>query len=511
MHIALESSTSYPYIRTAYTKWVQGGGSSTAIDYCVESYHDRIVVFVTDTSDVQSEQVLKRLLTAGVPRSRIFYKASEINRFSKQGKRCGIIITNKHRSSLLATIEAVSSNRANNLLIWDEPDRDAPGHTKSTEAGKDKLLNKLEKLCGEVEYITASVLALVVSEMNYTHTLEIEREKGYLNFKDLEPVGLGDEDVGEMLRTGIMSPTLIKFIIKNSDEGILIRVDSEVENMELAKNSIQKIVNVPVEVLNNSNRVDPGTFKGVLISYKMAERGISFPHLRHMIVNFSETTFQNQVVQAVRTVGYGKISKKGKNQIAGNTFSIERAKLAFRIEDQLRDILRKYYNDYKKRWEEVEKIQLRVNWKLLGKSNGFKVKRNSFEFDKVASLPYTEEMEQALIKSGQLFYKIVPGNGEYFKAGNRPFANAVADIISQPPHSKVRLSRADYQKVNPEIAIQRLASVEEATKRSSQWGHEFNSEGYPTKLTLWKKLDDDNEQEKTYRYVNEQTKSRTAA
>jgi len=486
-------------IHTAYIKWLQGGGTETAIDYCVESYHDRIVVLVTDTSDVQSEQVLRRLLTAGVPKSQIFYKAKEIKNFkSKQGKPCGIIITNKHCSSLIATIEAISSNKANNLLVWDEPDRDAPGHTKSKEAGKDKSLNKLEKLCGEVEYITASVLALVVSETNYTHTLEIEREKGYLNFEELVPVGLGDEDVGEMLRTGNMSPTLENFIRRNAEEGILIRVDSEVGDMELAKKAIQKIVNVPVEVLNYSNRVDPKTFKGVLISFKMAERGITFPHLRHIIVNFSKTAYQNVVVQAFRNLGYGKISKT-ENQFAGNTFSIGRAKLAFKIEKQLRDILRKYHNDYKKRWDEVEKIEINENWKLLGKSNGFTVVGDNSGFEKVTSLPYTSKLEEELKKSGDLLHKIVPGNGKFIKAGARTFDKVMNDIISQPPHSKVRLSRADYQRVNPEIAIQRLAPVEEVAEKSQQWGHEFNSKGYPTKLTLWRRLDDDNKQE-TYRY-----------
>jgi hypothetical protein len=509
MSIAQKSLTAYHHIRTAYIKWIQGGGSKTAIEYAVEVYHNRVVVIVTDTSDVQSEQVLLRLLDAGVPRSQIFYKADEINRF-REGKPCGIIITNKHRKSLLATIEAISSNNANNLLIWDEPDRDAPGHTKSKEAGKDRLLNKLEKLCGEVEYITASVLALVVSETNYTHTLEIERENGYLNFEDLAPIGLGDEDVGEMLRTGNMSPTLENFIRRNAEEGILIRVDSEVEDMELARKSIQKIVNVPVEVLNYSNKVDPKTFKGVLISFKMSERGITFPHLRHMIVNFSKTTYQNVVVQAFRNLGYGKISKT-ENQFAGNTFSIGRAKLAFKIEKQLRDILRKYNNDYKKRWEEVRKIEFKEKWPLLGKSNGFRIVENNSKFEKRHSLPYTPELEEELIKAGALLHKIVSGNGKSIKAGGRPFPNVINDIINQPPHSAVRLERADYQRINPEIAIQRLAPVEKVTKMSSQWGHEFNSEGYPTKLTLWKKLDDDNEQEKTYRYVNEQTKNRTAA
>lgn len=477
---------------TAYIKWLQGGGSKTAIDYCVESYHDRIVVFVTDTSDVQSEQVLRRLLTAGVPRSQIFYKAKEIKNFKfKQGNPCGIIITNKHRSSLIATIEAISSNKEDNLLIWDEPDRDAPGHTKSKEAGKDKLLNKLEKLCGEVEYITASVLALVVSETNYTHTLVIEREKDYLNFEELIAVCLGDEDTGEMVRTGNMSPTLDNFIRRNAKEGILIRVDSEVEDMELAKKAIQKIVNVPVEVLNNSNRVDPETFKGVLISFKMAERGITFPHLRHMIVDFSKTTYQNVVVQAFRNLGYGKRSKT-ENQFAGNTFSIGRAKLAFKIEKQLRNILRKYPNDYKKRWDEVERIEINENWRLLGKSNGFNVVGDNSGFEKLHSSPYTPELEEALTKEGELLHKIVAGNGKFIIAGGRAYDKIINDIINQPPHSKVRISRADYQRVNPEIAIQRLVSVEEVAKKPEQWGHEFDSKGYPTKLTLWKKLDDDN-------------------
>ena len=471
---------------TVYIKYIQGGGSSEAVNYAIECYKDRTVLFVVDNLDVQLNQVKERLIALGVPPEFIYCK-TRIKQY-RIGTP-GILIVNKHPSNLNAAIHAISSVRENNLLILDEPDRDAVGHQDSDKIPKDKLVNKLRSLCGEVEHITASTLAQVVSKINYQHTIEIPKESGYLSFEDLKPVCLGDEDVGEMLRTGKLSPTLEKFIIRNASEGILIRVDRLVKDMDLIKKSLQKRVNVPVEVLNGTNRIDPKTFKGILITFQMGERGVTFPHLRHIIVDFSKTAFQNVVVQAFRNLGYGKISKR-QNEYAGNSFSIERAKTAFEIENKLQKIMRLHHNNHKKRWKKVQELEFEYKWQLLGKSNKFKM--IELEFKQITEIPYSKAVEEGLIETGELNYTIVKGNGEWYKGGGRSREKAIRDIINNAPHSPSWLDKAEVQKISPKYAVKRLKDKKEIENQQTQWGFIFDPKtGEPIKLVLWKKMEED--------------------
>ena len=127
---------------TVYIKYIQGGGSSEAVNYAIECYKDRTVLFVVDNLDVQLNQVKERLIALGVPPEFIYCK-TRIKQY-RIGTP-GILIVNKHPSNLNAAIHAISSVRENNLLILDEPDRDAVGHQDSDKIPKDKLVNKLRE------------------------------------------------------------------------------------------------------------------------------------------------------------------------------------------------------------------------------------------------------------------------------------------------------------------------------------------------------------------------------
>lgn len=477
-----------------YIKDVQAGGSTRMVKEASEVYEDHLTVFIADTSDVQVDQVEHRAINDfGIPPACIYKKKAGI--VAHKGIiNSGLIISNKHPSSLEATWSALPKDPDSVTLVWDEPDCDAPNHNYDTSTVlKHGHLNKLSKHASKIHYLSATTAGLVVSDTEFTDIVEIENGSDYLGFDDCEFINLGDEDVSGMLKTGEMSPTLKNFIVDHCHEGIFIRACKEVADMTAIVESIAKLnLDVDVVTLNGETKhtIDPKTFKGILISFQMGARGVSFPHLKHTIQDYSATTPQPAIVQSMRHLGYGK--KLTKNYIAGSRSSLALLKEAFKIEQKMKDILRKFPGDPEKRKEEVRNLTLDEDLCILpkDKSNGFKRTTSKFDYEILTKLPYTKEQESILIQSGTMFVKAVEGNGHTIKWGNRDFAKIVEQFLNTPPNSRVRLDpvRADYQRVIPTLAIQRIASVEEIASHDIQWGHLHNTEtGEIEWLALFKK------------------------
>ena len=476
-----------------YIKSVQGGGSMEGFREVSRKYKKMLCVVITDTNDAQTNQAKSRLLNEyGCDAAYIATKKNEIEKFSPINGG-GILVSNKTEGSILATIKVMSGNPSNNFLLWDEPDYDAPGHTESSEKiKKHNHLNKVRLLANEVHYITATLAGLVVSPLVFNEPKIIDKKEGYLSFNDFNFVNLGDEDVSEMLISGDISPTLKKFIRRTAHEGLFVRTCREVANMALVKKSIQSLVDVPVEVLNGSNKyLDYKNFKGVLISFAMGARGLTALHLRHGIFDISAGTTQPTVVQAWRMLGYDKIGSNG-NYVAGSTETLARCRTAFKFEEELKNIMQKYYNDPVLRHEKIAELELDLKMTILpkNKSNGF-ITEIGPRYIQKQTLDYSSAVEDALIAAKVLHSKVVEGNGEWYKGGNRDTEKAISDIINNSPNSPSGLNKSNYQKISPEYALQRLSSKEQIKELKEQWGHIFDPiTGKPIELTLWGEVED---------------------
>ena len=480
-------------INIPYLKYIQGGGSMEAFREVSLRYTTHMCVVITDTNDAQTNQAVDRLVNEyNVPREYIAVKAAEIDDFEPING-AGVLITNKHSSSVYATIRKISSIKSNNFAVWDEPDYDAPGHLYSSEkVSKHNTLNKLRQLINEVHYVTATVAGLVISDIVFDTPKIIPKDQKYLDFNDFIHVNVGDEDVQEMLVNGVVSPTLKNFIQATAHEGLFVRTCRKIHDMSQVQKTIQDLVpDVEVEVLNGTNKhLDFKNFKGVLISHQMAERGVTFPHLKHMIIDVSPTTTQPAIVQAWRVLGYNKISSQG-NKVAGSNDTLRRCRVAFKFEDELRSLLKEYYNDPITRQEQVMTLEMDLKMNILpkNKSNAYSTKQLA-PYKQIQTVEYSKEVEDVFIKAGVLHFKVVEGNGEWYKGGDRSTEKAISDIINNAPQSSSGLNRSTYQRVSPEYALERLSTKEKIKSINPQWGHVFDPvTGKPVYLTLWEKED----------------------
>lgn len=459
-----------------YIKDVQAGGSTKMLQLAAENYKEKVVVFITDTSDVQTDQVEHRAIhDHNIAKDSIYKKKDEIN---KAGGiiNSGLIITNKHKSSLEATWSALPKDPEKVIIIWDEADYDAPGHNTpiGKQIGKHEHLNKLAKHANEIHYVSATVAGLVISDIQFTDICVIETGEDYLGFSDCTLINLGDEDVQEMLKTGEMSPTLKNFIEKYAKEGIFIRACKGVEDMTSIVSSIEHLApDISFNSLNGLTKknVDPKTVDGVLVSFQMGARGVSFPLLAHSVQDYNENTPQPTIVQSVRNLGYGK--KRRENFILGSKNSLDLLEKAFSVEEKMKEILAKYPNNPEKRKEEVRKMRLDKNLCILpeNKGNSFKNITSKNKFEIKTKLPYTKELEKALQATGDLLVSIEEAkNPDYLKWGGRSFDKIVRDLLNNPPNSPVWLERADLQYVSPTFSIRRLVSKEVLAENSEAWG-----------------------------------------
>lgn len=475
-----------------YIKDVQAGGSTKMLQLAAKNYKEKVVVFITDTSDVQTDQVETRAIhDHGIPEEHIYKKKDEINK-AKGIINSGLIITNKHKSSLEATWSALPKDPSKVIIVWDEADYDAPGHDNSTgkQVLKHEHLNKLAKHAKEIHYVSATVAGLVVSDIAFTRIEPIENEEDYLGFSDCTLVSLGDEDVQEMLKTGEMSPTLKNFIIKHAHEGIFIRACREVEDMTAIVESLKKLnLGVDVATLNGGTKhnIDPKTFSGILTSFQMGARGVSFPKLKHTIQDYANTTSQPAIVQSLRNLGYGKKLKE--NFILASTSSLSILEDAFAVEEKMKKILAKYPGDPEERKKEVREMQLDKYLCILPKEKGNsfinRTSKNRFEIK--TKLPYTKQLEKALQATGDLLVSIEETkNSKYLTWGGRSFKKVVQNFLNTPPSSSVWLERSDLQYISPTLSIRRLVSKEVLAEKSESWGFLLDeTTGEPTHIALF--------------------------
>lgn len=470
----------------AYIKELQGGGSTEGYRHISGIYKEKLCIVITDTSNAQIMQAKDRLINDhAIDPDFIAVKHKEIYSYYKQ---VGVIIIDKQVPNIKAVISKISGIRDACFALWDEPDYDAPGHTKSDieKIKKHEWLNKLRNLVGEVHYISATVAGLAVSEIAFTDIKEIPVDSNYMSWKDLNKKSVGDDDVREMLKTGDMSPTLRRFILEKQHEGIFIRTERKIEDMSLVKRALQSITNVPVECLNGDNKaLDFKNLKGILISYNMASRGITFPHLKHMIGDVPTSSTQPTTLQSARILGWYK-SMPGGNYFVGSQESIRHYDKAFEIEEKIRKVFVDNYDNPIERMKSIRSIQLDYKMTILPKtkSNGYKTVKNTKAIV-LEEIGYSEAMADALIAENKMFVKVVEGNGEWYKGGNRSTAKAIEDIINNPPNSPSGLNKADYQKVSPDYALKRIVSKKIIADHSKQWWPKFDSEtGAPKSLVL---------------------------
>jgi hypothetical protein len=485
----------------AYIKEIQGGGSTEGYRYISSIYKEKMCIVITDTSNAQIRQAEDRLINDhGIDPNYIAIKYANIYAYDKE---VGVLIIDKQVRNIESVISKISGIRGKCFMLWDEPDYDAPGHTKSDkEIKKHEWLNKLRNLAGEVHYISATVAGLAVSEIAFTDIKHIPVDSNYLAYKDLKKKSVGDDDISEMLKTGDMSPTLRNFIIEKKHEGIFIRTERKVGDMSKVKRALESFVTVPVECLNGDNKdLNFKDFKGILISYNMASRGITFPHLSHMICDVPPSSTQPTTLQSTRILGHHK-KLLGGNFFVGTQQSLLHYDKAFEIEEKIKKVFVDNYDNPSKRMEEIRAIQLDYKMIILPKtkSNGYETVKNS-QAKILEEIEYSKEMEDILINSGKMLVRVVKGNGEWYKGGNRPTDKAIEDIINNAPNSPSGLNKANYQKVSPQYALQRLVSKETIKGRSKQWWPKFNGKtGTPELLVL---TDLETDEDEKYNFTDE--------
>jgi len=475
-------------------KKVQQGGSSWALNNCLQN-RDRLNLFICDTSDVQVTQVVDRLLKSGVPSSDLVIK-DEINKYSIKDKELytKIIIINKHPSysERLALILSIAKSMYNGtVLYWDESDYDSPNYElPDPKSQKDEILTALASHCKEVVMITATVAGLALSETDFEGVIELEEPKlkdNFLEFKDLENVSIDKDYLIDFLSGNkLTDPKIEDFLKTYQSEGILIRANHRIEGMENIHNQLTD-KGFKTSVLAGSSYVDPTSVKDILISYKMALRGITFPFIHHMILALPKNPTFADLVQLLRILGWNK--KLDNNYVMCSAEDWQKIKDAHVAEEIYKQSLELHANDHKKRHAWLKEQDFPKGLPLPNsKLNGWKRKTKHYTHEPVGNkIPYSPQAEEILNIQGQLAEVLttVP-NTDDIKWGGRSFEKIISDMINQSPGGKARLERGDVQRVRKGQAIKRIKTKNELAEADLLYGLVFEDNEWF--FQQWKKI-----------------------
>lgn len=476
-------------------KKVQQGGSTWALKRCLEN-RNRLNVFICDTSDTQVNQVRVRLLESGVRSSDLVIK-DEINKYSIKDDELytKIIIINKHPSysERLALILSIAKSMYNGtVLYWDESDYDSPNYEMpDPKSQKDVILTALARHCKEVVMITATVAGLALSETDFDKAIELEEPKpedNFLEFKDLKNIPVDKEYLIDFLSGNkLTDPKIENFLTKYQPEGILVRAEHKIEGMQNIQAQLADR-GFKTSVLAGDSYVDPRTVRNILISYKMALRGITFLFIHHMILALPKNPTFADLVQLLRLLGWGKKLKTG-NFIMCSPEDWQKIKDAHVAEEIYKKSLELYADDHVKRHAWLKEQDFPKGLPLPNsKLNGWKRKTKQYTHEPVGNkIPYSPQAEQILNMQGQLAEVLttVP-NTEDIKWGGRPFEKIISDMINQSPGGKARLERGDVQRVRNGQAIKRIKTKNELAEADLLYGLVFEDNEWF--FQQWKKI-----------------------
>tara|TARA_B100001079_G_C16375327_1_gene499417 strand:- start:81 stop:1595 length:1515 start_codon:yes stop_codon:yes gene_type:complete len=452
-----------------FKKLIQQGGSTKALQMICAN-RDVLNIFITDNSDLQVNQVVTRLLESGVSRKDMVVKKEikHLNRIDSSNND-KIIIINKHptysdRLSLLITLANKYANGVD--LYWDETDYDSPNYeVPDPTSQKDYILTALAEKCRNVYHITATQVGLAISISEYTECIELpEPPKDFLTFEDLKHIPIDKEYLNEFLKGNVNNKKVEEFLKKYQEQGILIRTDRIIEGMNNIQKGLISRGFTNVNTLTGESYVDPRTVAGILISYKMALRGITFPQMHHMIISLPKTPTAADCLHLLRILGHNK-KLKGGNFILCSDNDWKQLKNAHKAERIARDSLKLYANDYKARHEYLKKQEFPY-MNLLPKnkmSNFIPIKNKNSDFIQVGeSITYSKKLEDTFNSTGLLAEKLISWTDTTeAKWGARSFERVVNDMINHAPNSKVRLERSLRQKVADGYGIERLKDKKE--------------------------------------------------
>jgi hypothetical protein len=462
-------------------KKVQQGGSSWALNNCLQN-RDRLNLFICDTSDVQVTQVVDRLLKSGVPSSDLVIK-DEVNKYSIKDKELytKIIIINKHPTyaDRIALILSLARKHHNGtVLYWDESDYDSPFYDLPDEnSNKDIILTALASHCKEVVMITATVAGLGLSETDFGGVIELDKPRPkdkFLEFKDLENLPIDKDYLIDFLSGNkLTDPKIEDFLTKYQSEGILIRANHLIEGMENIHTQLTD-KGFKTSVLAGNSYVDPTSVKDILISYKMALRGITFPNMHHMVLALPKNPTFADLVQLLRILGWNK--KLDNNYVMCSIEDWQKIKDAHTAEEIYKQSLELYADNHVKRHAWLKEQSFPQGLPLPNsKLNGWKRKTKHYTHEPVGNkIPYSPQAEEILNIQGQLAEVIttVP-NTEDIKWSGRSFEKIISDMINQSPGGKARLERGDVQRVRNGQAIKRIKTKEELVEADLLYGLVF--------------------------------------
>ena len=475
-------------------KKVQQGGSSWALNNCLQN-RDRLNLFICDTSDVQVTQVVDRLLKSGVPSSDLVIK-DEINKHSIKDKELytKIIIINKHPTyaDRIALILSLAEKHHNGtVLYWDESDYDSPFYDLPDEnSNKDIILTALASHCKEVVMITATVAGLALSETDFGGVIELDKPRPkdkFLEFKDLVNVPIDKDYLIDFLSGNkLTDPKIEDFLRTYQREGILIRANHLIEGMENIHTQLTD-KGFKTSVLAGNSYVDPTSVKDILISYKMALRGITFPHMHQMVVALPKNPTFADLVQLLRILGWNK--KLDNNYVMCSVEDWQKIKDAHTAEEIYKQSLELYASDHVKRHAWLKEQSFPQGLPLPNsKLNGRKRNTKHYTHEPVGNkIPYSPQAEQILNIQGQLAEVLttVP-NTDDIKWGGRSFEKIISDLINQSPGGKARLERGDVQRVRNGQAIKRIKEQRELAEADLLYGLVFEDNEWF--FQQWKKI-----------------------
>jgi len=484
------SNPSFSYIK----KKVQQGGSSWALNNCLQN-RDRLNLFICDTSDVQVTQVVDRLLKSGVPSSDLVIK-DEINKHNIKDKELytKIIIINKHPSysERLALILSVAKSMYNGtVLYWDESDYDSPNYEMpDPKSQKDVILTALANHCKHVVMITATVAGLALSETDFGGVIELDKpspKDKFLEFKDLVNIPIDKDYLIDFLSGNkLTDPKIEDFLRIYQKDGILVRAIHKIMGME---NIHTQLTNkgFKTSVLAGNSYVDPTSVKNILISYKMALRGVTFPHIHHMIVVLPKNPTFADLVQLLRILGWGK--KLENNYVMCSKEDWQKIKDAHTAEEIYKKSLELYANDHVKRHAWLKEQSFPQGLPLPNsKLNGWKRKTKHYTHEPVGNkIPYSPQAEEILKIQGQLAELLITHpKTDDIKWGGRSFEKIISDLINQSPGGKARLERGDVQRVRNGQAIKRIKTKDELAEADLLYGLVFEDNEWF--FQQWKKI-----------------------
>ena len=488
-------------------KVTQQGGSTWALQNAL-SNRDVLNIFITDTSDLQIRQVENRLLESGVNPNEILIK-EDIKKVNLKDDYIWdkIIIVNKHPTyaDRLATIINIANHHYNGVdMYWDECDYDSPYYEyPDPNSKKDLILTTLAENCRNIYQITASQYGLAISKSIYNggaivlppyrNSMGESPDNTFLYFEDLTHVPVAAENL-EAFLSGEDYPAkdIENFIKLNEDEGILVRAEYEIEAMEGIKDTLLDKGYKKVHMLNGAEYVDPRKVTGILVSYKMALRGVTFPNMHHMIVKLPRDPSFADCIQLLRILGWGKKLKN--NYIMCTHEDWGTIQRAHRAEKIARKALEDFPTDWKGRYEYLKR-QLWPHGKPLprNKMDGWRRITSTHEFERVGNkVPYTPESAEFYTKYSAvpLVERLTDATGvlkdTQAKWGKRPFHKVVNDLINNSPASAARLDRSDIQRVEDGIAIERLYPKEELIKLDLLAGLVYIDKEYY--IQTWKRI-----------------------